>query len=183
MALKGSKRSYNGILHCLYHNWETAGIRGLQRGLSYGIMREFFFNGARIGCYEPILHQYQKLKHNQTLSNYERFFIGQIVGAFAGAFVNPIEVLKVRNQALGGLTGYQHKIQNIFSASLSLVKEEGFRGFFRGIEVQILRGFLGAGTQLPTYTILKEKMSEYGYQKESIFTHIFCSAISAGKLF
>lgn len=127
MASKGSVRSYRGILHCLWHNWQTAGIKGLQRGLSYGIMREFFFNGVRIGCYDPILHQYQNITKSQSLTNYERFFIGQLVGAFAGAFVNPIEVLKVRNQALGGLTGYQHKLQNIFSASVSLVKEEGFR--------------------------------------------------------
>jgi solute carrier family 25, member 34/35 len=101
----------------------------LQRGLSFGILREFFFNGARIGCYEPVLHQYQRIRNidPQSMSNYERFFLGQLVGAFAGAFVNPIEVLKVRSQALGGLTGYQHSIQNIFQASRSLIREEGFR--------------------------------------------------------
>lgn len=132
MATKGSPRAYRGIFHCLYHNWQTAGIKGLQRGLSYGILREFFFNGARIGCYEPVLHQYQKFRSidSSSLSNYERFFLGQIVGAFAGAFVNPIEVLKVRSQAHGGLTGYQHSIQNIFQASRSLVKEEGIRFIF-----------------------------------------------------
>jgi solute carrier family 25, member 34/35 len=129
MAMKGSTRAYRGIFHCLYHNWQTAGIRGLQRGLSYGILREFFFNGVRIGCYEPVLHQYQHLRNIEAneLSNYERFFLGQFVGAFAGAFVNPIEVLKVRSQALGGLTGYQHTVQNVFQATKSLIKEEGAR--------------------------------------------------------
>lgn len=57
-----------------------------------------------------------------------------------------------------------------------------YRGFFRGIEVQILRGFLGAGTQLPTYTILKDQLGSHGYEKDSVWTHIFCSATSAGYL-
>ena len=60
-----------------------------------------------------------------------------------------------RNQALGGLTGHQHGAGSaincpnsgtgVFRAAVKLITEEGFRGLFRGVEVQIVRGFLGAG--------------------------------------
>jgi solute carrier family 25, member 34/35 len=46
-----------------------------------------------------------------------------------------------------------------------------------------VRGFLGAGTQLPAYTIFKDQMEQSGYSKDSIFTHILCSAASAGRIY
>lgn len=70
------------------------------------------------------------------------------------------------NQALGGLTGHQHAVGSssaipsgvtapisssmssgggMVGATLRLVKEEGLRGMFRGVEVQVVRGCLGAG--------------------------------------
>jgi hypothetical protein len=108
----------------------------------------------------------------------------------------------ISKKALGGLTGYQHskdRMQSIYQAARSLFRDEGYRlpipshsfsfpptnelcrGFLRGIEVQVTRGFLGAGTQLPTYNILKEYMGEKGFDKDSPRTHIICSAISAGR--
>jgi hypothetical protein len=54
-----------------------------------------------------------------------------------------------------------------------------YRGFVRGAEVQVIRGFLGAGTQLPTYEILKDKFMAHGYQS-NVQLHAVCSAISAG---
>lgn len=69
-----------------------------------------------------------------------------------------------RNQALGGLTGHQHAAssaggagsagesgrrssssRSVLGAALRLVREEGLRGLLRGVEVQVVRGCLGAG--------------------------------------
>lgn len=92
-----------------------------------------------------------------------------------------MEVLKVRSQSMGGLTGHQHKqMENIFRAAIALVRDEGYRGFFRGIEVQVVRGFLGAGTQLPAYGILKTRAGQMGYNTSSPMVHVVCSALSAG---
>jgi hypothetical protein len=106
-----------------------------------------------------------------------------VSGALSGAVVNPVEVLKVRSQSMGGLTGHQHKqMENIYRAAIALMKDEGYRGFFRGIEVQVVRGFLGAGTQLPAYAILKTKAGELGYDTTNPLMHVACSALSAGTL-
>jgi hypothetical protein len=71
-----------GILHCLKHNWERDGIKGLQRGLSYGIVREFMFNGCRIGLYDVALARYKSFQgtRGQTATASEQLIVGQSVG-------------------------------------------------------------------------------------------------------
>lgn len=38
-----------------------------------------------------------------------------------------------------------NKAGGMLASALRLVREEGFRGLFRGVEVQVVRGCLGAG--------------------------------------
>jgi hypothetical protein len=80
MAKRGSPKAYRGIIHCLTHNFSQDGIRGLQRGLSYGMMREFFFTGSRIGFNDIILSRYLAYNGRQNPTPTERFAIGQTVG-------------------------------------------------------------------------------------------------------
>ena len=55
LASRGTPRQYAGWIDCVAQNWRSAGVRGLQRGLSLGITREVCFNAVRIGLYEPVL--------------------------------------------------------------------------------------------------------------------------------
>ena len=149
LQTKGNKRRYTGFLDCIRKTWNHSGIYGTQKGLSVAIAREFLFNMIRIGLYDPMLLVFAMSKRDQQLSTFERFGAGVSVGALAGAVINPIEIIKTRVQVSGGLTGHQHKIgESIFSAIRSINKNEGLRGFTKGIEVQTLRGFLGPGTQV-----------------------------------
>lgn len=178
----GATRSYRGWFHCFVHTWKTHGLRGLENGLQFGLLREFFFNAIRFGCYDQALHTYASLMSENTVTIAEKFAVGLGVGAFAGCVMNPIEVLKTRNQALGGLTGHQHvlKSYSIASAAVNLYKSEGISGYFRGVGVQTVRGILGPGTQLPAYNFLKEHVSSYGFDIHNPIVHMVCSAISGG---
>jgi hypothetical protein len=82
MAKRGASRHYTGIFNCLSHNWNNHGIRGIQRGVSYGILREFFFSSARIGSFEPTLVIFKKLigTDDSAISSFERYVVGQTVG-------------------------------------------------------------------------------------------------------
>lgn len=182
LAKKGAVRAYRGFIHCISNSWKTQGIIGLQRGLSFGMAREFCFNALRIGAYDPSLAAYALTLNGAEPSTFEKFAVGLCVGALAGAIVNPLEVLKTRNQAFGGLTGHQHKqsTTGVWQAAQRLWLDEGARGFVRGIEVQTARGFLGAGTQLPSYNYLKSTAASNGFDSTSPTVHIVCSALSAG---
>ena len=78
-------------------------MRGLQRGLSLGITREFFFNGARIGMYGPALDMVRSARGRggpdaPPPTPTERWQASLVCGALGAAIVNPLEVLKVRMQ-------------------------------------------------------------------------------------
>ena len=72
------------------------------------IVREGVFNFFRIGSFEPLL----ALVHNDKDTPapiHLKIPVGLFCGVLGGFMANPIDLLKIRMQAFGGATGFQHK--------------------------------------------------------------------------
>jgi hypothetical protein len=186
LAQRGTPRAYSGWTDCVVKNWRKAGIRGLQRGLTLGVTREFFFNGIRIGGVEPMVDLVQSASGNSGKAPLprEKLAGGLLAGALGGLLINPLDVCKTRAQIAGGETGFQHASaqHGAIGSLVALIREEGFRGLFRGIGVNTLRGFLGPGSQITSYSMLKEQAARHGgkwFEPDSVRTHIACSLASA----
>lgn len=178
-AAAGTARKYSGWIDCVGKNFRSDGVRGLQRGLSLAITREFFFNGVRIGLAAPALGIHEKAR-GRELTWYERFGTNMAVGGLGAAVVNPLEVIKVRMQIQGGATGHQHAYEGVGGAITSLVRDEGFAGCVKGIGVSTFRGILGPGTQLFAYGEFKGHLvKEHGWSATSFGTHVVCALSSA----
>jgi len=173
LKARGSVGEYKGWLDCVATSWRRGGFRNLWRGVQFGVAREFFFNAARIGSFDFL-----------KVGLGDPMLAGFCSGALGGFIANPLEVLKVRAQALGGLTGHQHA--NIGGVSFSealrnAVRAEGaWRVATNGLGASTLRGMLGPGTQLPAYYELKRRCAEAGLDIASPAVHGACSAASAG---
>ena len=107
---------YRGWIDCVRQNFHAHGVRGLQRGLSLGITREVAFNAVRIGLLDAVTEKVHATAAAVGLAAphappgaTERLLSGLTCGALGGCCVNPIEVLKTRFQAHGGLSGFQHR--------------------------------------------------------------------------
>ena len=107
---------YRGWIDCVRQNFHAHGVRGLQRGLSLGITREVAFNAVRIGLLDAVTEKVHAAAAAVGLAAphappgaTERLLSGLTCGALGGCCVNPIEVLKTRFQAHGGLSGFQHR--------------------------------------------------------------------------
>ena len=186
-ASRGTPRMYpGGWLDCFLQNWRADGIRGLQRGLSLGIMREVCFNAVRIGLLEPVTEGVHAAASRSGLAEQtappgpaERTLAGLTCGALGGCCVNPIEVIKTRMQAFGGLTGFQHKYTGPLSALSDLARTEGAAGLFRGVGTSTLRGILGPGSQIVAYGEIKKAAIESGVDGSRASTHVVCALLSA----
>ena len=185
-AAQGTPRMYKGWLNCVVQNFKADGVRGLQRGLSLGITREVCFNAVRIGLLEPVTDAVHAGASAGGLAEKakapgpsERLAAGLMCGALGGCCVNPIEILKTRFQAFGGLTGFQHSYQGPLSALAELFQTEGFSGAFRGVAVSTLRGILGPGSQIVAYNECKREAVERGADGGSVLTHVACALASA----
>ena len=109
LSQRGTPRKYAGWVDCVTKTWRSAGLRGLQRGLALGVTREFFFNGIRIGCFEPLVGVVHSTAGGEgPPTGPERLVAGLAAGALGGCLINPIDICKTRAQALGGATGHQH---------------------------------------------------------------------------
>ena len=94
LAQRGtSQRVYRGWVDCMRKNLEKSGFCGLQNGLMLGIVREFFFNGVRLGLFEPLVNVVQSM--NDTLEQqpkpYEKLLGGLAAGSLGGLLINPID--------------------------------------------------------------------------------------------
>ncbi len=185
-AARGTPRMYKGWIDAVVQNFRADGMRGLQRGLSLGVTREICFNAVRIGLLEPVTDFIHALAATGGLVDKakppgpsERLVAGLSCGALGGCCVNPIEILKTRFQAYGGLTGFQHVYQGPVSALADLFREEGVSGAFKGVAVSTLRGILGPGSQIFAYGELKREAVARGADGASVVTHISCALASA----
>jgi len=175
-AAKGQKKLYSGWTNCVKQNYATDGVKGLQRGLQLGIVRELCFNAVRIGLVPVVTDM---ISGDRKPTGLERFAGGMTCGALGGCCVNPIEVLKIRMQSQGGLTGFQHTYPSTTQALASLVKDEGFAGMTRGILTSTVRGCIGPGSQVVAYGEMKAALVERGWSGGSILTHVPCALASA----
>ena len=183
---QGTPRMYKGWMDAVVQTYRADGVRGLQRGLSLGIMREVCFNAVRIGLLEPVTDSVHTLSAASGFANQasppsppERLAAGLTCGALGGCCVNPVEILKTRFQASGGLTGFQHSYQWPLSALTQLLRDEGVSGAFKGVGVSTLRGILGPGSQVFAYGEFKREAIARGADGGHVLTHILCALASA----
>ena len=95
---------------------------------------------------------------------------------------NPVEVLKVRAQALGGLTGHQHHKSDVglISTLRRVAHEEGGRTLATtGLGTSIVRGMLGPGHAIAL--LLRAQAALLTDRFRGPAAHGFCSAASAGR--
>lgn len=177
---------YKGFVHCIAQNFKSDGIAGLQRGLSLGITREVCFNAVRIGLLDTVtaaVHdsavKLGMAQESAPPGPAERLTAGLTCGALGGCCVNPVEVIKTRMQAFGGLTGFQHSYSGPLSALAELWREEGLNGFTRGLATSTMRGLLGPGSQIVAYNELKAAAVARGVDGTAVSTHFGCALLSA----
>lgn len=73
--------------------------------------------------------------------------------------------------------GAQHKYTSVFNAWTSIVKAEGPKGLFRGMDAAILRTAMGSSVQLPAYGLAKTTLTGWGLP-DNVFTFLLSSSFS-----
>ena len=133
----GSKtRAFKNTFHAGYTIIRNEGIRGIQSGLTPGIVYQIFMNGARLGSFGP-LKRYFNAQPNEALFLPKIIMCGAIAGTLGASIGSPFFLVKVRlqTQVKYGDTiplGTQHKYDGMLDAYKQIFKEEGVLGFWRG---------------------------------------------------
>jgi len=178
------QKIYRNSLDAMWKIGRNEGLRGLQQGITPAILREGSKNLFRIGMFEPLLRfLHPKDKYKQPPPIWKRLVAGSLSGAMGAVACNPFELIKTRMQARTKVSelivGHQHNYKGVFSAIATIVRQEGFTALYRGAWMSVLRSTLGSGTNLSTYSALRDWILRNQYARDTPVTDVTISLISS----
>lgn len=125
--------------------WKGSFFPLISVGLSMSIM--FTTN-------ELVKEAYKSISKKQHLSSIEYFMSGGIAGIIYGAFVAPIEHIKIRMQIQKSSNPIY---RNSIHCASTIIKQYGVKALYRGTYITLAREFLGCGIYFMAYSTLKDK--------------------------
>lgn len=164
-----SKGNYSGIFSTLKSISKNEGIKGLYKGIHAAYARELVYSSLRLGLYEP----FKKLfgADGKNISLLTKFISASSSGLVAACIANPVDFLKIRMQNWEGESKSPiWHIKTVFS-------ESGIGGFYRGVQITVIRAMLINGIKLSTYDQIKSSLKLSGY-KDGILLQFLCSMIA-----
>lgn len=126
------------------------GVRGLYCSLRQSLLLECGYSACQFCAYEYFKSKASIWK-GEKLSIQENLVTGGLAGALAGAITNPLDILVCRFQT----QGEPRKYENIRHAFSCILREEGPKGFARGLVPRVLWLAPYAGLQFAAYEFLK----------------------------
>ena len=167
-----SKINYKslGIKGSVQTIYKNEGIEAFWKGIKAAWLRESTYTSLRIGLYEPI-KQLIGVTNNSGFG--EKFIAGSLAGAIGSIFGNPFDVIKTR------LMATEVKKINFTNIFKNIYNTEGFKGFYKGLNANILRACVLNGTKMACYDQIKEYIVSKGFDSKSILTQ-FIAAFGSG---
>ncbi|KAF4072771.1 hypothetical protein AMELA_G00251220 [Ameiurus melas] len=169
MQLQGEMKSrgtyrvhYRNVFHAFYTIGRVEGVSGLQKGLVPGLLYQFFMNGVRLGSY-AIVESAGYIHTDGRVSTVKSTAAGAVSGVVGAVVGSPIYLVKthLQSQAMSSIAvGHQYQHQGMIHALLVIHREHGIMGLWRGSGAAVPRVSVGSASQLSTFSIAKELITE-----------------------
>lgn len=155
------------------------GIRGLYSGLSASILRQCTYTTARFGCYDLIKNNL--IPQHQLTNTWILLPASMVSGAIGGLIGNPADIVNIRMQNDTQLPVAQRRgYKNALTGLTTIIKQEGFKKLFTGLEPNLIRGCLMTASQAVTYDVAKNNMvTKLGMNPTHKRTHFGASLIAS----
>lgn len=167
MQVNASGGGVVGIVRTLLRQ---EGVMALWKGIPFAYARELSYTSIKLGAYAPLRDMLGADKRDSVML---KFLAGAITGGIGSIFGNPFDVLKTLSQT-------STKKTSIYPLISSLYNNQGIFGFYRGVQVNILRACVLNSTKMGVYDLSKGFIVEStGYDRRSPLT-AFLSSFIAG---
>ncbi|KAJ9467496.1 Mitochondrial uncoupling protein 1 [Diplonema papillatum] len=169
----GSK--YKGVYNTMRTIAKEEGTTRLWRGVVPGMQRHFLCAGLRIGLYVPIRDFWTPATHVGPPSLLTKSLAAFTAGFVAMTVVNGPDVVRTRMQQSGSATKYP----TVTRAYLTILKEEGIRGFYTGYWPNALRNGVMNVFEVGMYDQAKQVLLQSGYFDNGLPLHFTAAIIAA----
>ncbi|KAM0455447.1 hypothetical protein ACHAPV_007788 [Trichoderma viride] len=123
--------AYRGAVHTIKHILKHEGLTGLWKGNVPAELLYVCYSAAQFTAYRSttVFLQTALPQHRRLPDSAETFVAGAVSGAAATSVTYPLDLLRTRFAAQG-----RHRVYTSFRGALwDIQRDEGFRGFFRGL--------------------------------------------------
>ncbi|OAG38095.1 hypothetical protein AYO21_07685 [Fonsecaea monophora] len=142
---------YKSVTRCVAHVVKSEGLLVLYQGFESTLWRHIVWNAGYFGSIFKVKAALPTPSTDveQTLTN---FVTGAIGGSLGTVLNTPLDVVKTRIQASTRAKGAAAKYNWAFPALITVAREEGIRGLYKGLTAKLLRFCPGGGILLVAHS-------------------------------
>uniref|UniRef100_A0A6U3TSY5 Mitochondrial carrier protein n=1 Tax=Ditylum brightwellii TaxID=49249 RepID=A0A6U3TSY5_9STRA len=149
----------------------SEGISAFWKGIAFAYGREMSYTSIKLGAYAPVR---DALGAGKDAPFYLKFLAGAITGGVGSVVGNPFDVMKTLAQTNSGESVPLTRLVG------KMYEDQGMKGFYRGVEVNIMRACVLNATKMGCYDISKGYVVDAtGWQRKDVKTS-FSAAFIAG---
>uniref|UniRef100_A0A9J8D0I0 Solute carrier family 25 member 47 n=1 Tax=Cyprinus carpio carpio TaxID=630221 RepID=A0A9J8D0I0_CYPCA len=144
----------SGVWECVRRTCRTEGVSGFYRGMSMPLSTVSISSSLVFGTYRNVLHLLQELRHRGAADAHRKadLFVSGFAGGVAQVLVmSPADIVKVRLQCQSELPDSRPKYRGPVHCLLSIARDEGLLGLYRGSAALALRDGPSFATYFLTY--------------------------------
>lgn len=161
-----------GVIQTCSDTLKNEGFAAFWKGLPWAYCREGSYTAIRLGAYAPVRDAIGAGKPDSPA--YMKFFAGALTGAIGSIAGNPFDVLKTLSQTNKGTS------VPLTTLVGEMYKNQGIAGFYRGVNVNVMRAITLNATKMGVYDVSKGYVVDStGWARKDPRT-AFCSSFLAG---
>jgi len=152
---------------------QKEGVGSLYKGIQAAWLREASYTSVKLGGYGPIKKALGA--EGKDASFIMKFLAGTLAGASGSVLGNPFDVMKTLMMTNTGKSPVP-----LSTLMGNMYKEQGIKGFYRGMEANIMRASVLNGTKMACYDQIKGYVVDYTGWTRKDPRCAFISAVGAG---
>ena len=166
-AAKNERLYPNGMRDVVRSVWQTDGFRGFYKGYGIALASVTLYRIVYLGGYDFLRSEMSQSSvgdntHGQTATKeasiVQRFAAAQFVSMAASMAHYPLDSIRRRLMMEAGKSDNERLYRNSLDCFRKILREEGYRGFYRGLGVNLVRS-IGAALVLISYDEFKRVLA------------------------
>ncbi|XP_066515413.1 mitochondrial thiamine pyrophosphate carrier isoform X2 [Hoplias malabaricus] len=162
-AAQGEPKVYHTLRHAVFTMYRQEGVLTFYRGLTPTLVAVFPYAGLQFFFYN-VLNKLLKRNSSKSKGGLQSLLSGSIAGVISKTITYPFDLFKKRLQ-VGGFEearihfGQVRTYRGFLDCAVRISREEGLRGFFKGLSPSLLKAALSTGLTFFWYEFFTNAIS------------------------
>jgi len=154
---------YEGIRHCFTHTMKTEGVLGVYKGWMLATSVVMPYVAIQMSVYDILQRKLKEHKVAEHLTGHDdgllkaalqKTLSGGAAGLATQLATYPGNTMIKRNQS-NGMGGREKEYSSSFDMIRKIFAKEGWKGFYKGVGVNVIKGIPNASIQFIAYDSMK----------------------------